>query len=106
MDSLLFLPHERIAAHEVALLQLHQPLKIGLQWRHRVVDIVSVKCHSHLETQRIPRAEPGGHYFAILENCIPYSDGILIREIQLESVLTRVACARDENPIDTGNRAI
>ena len=50
---LLLLLHERLATHEVSLVDLREPGEVRLERRDGVVDVVAVERHSHLETQRI-----------------------------------------------------
>src|SRR3954469_13584170 len=51
-----------VAAHEVALLQLHDPGEVGLDRRGGVVDVVTVECHLCFEAQRIARAKTAWLY--------------------------------------------
>src|SRR5205823_15124379 len=53
-----FLPDECGTADEVALCELDQPAKVGLEGRRGVVDVVAVKRHPHLEAQGIAGAKP------------------------------------------------
>src|SRR5437764_10807839 len=92
----LLLPDERVAADELALRELHQPAEVRLQWRRRVVDVVSVQRHPHLETQRVARAEPRRRHAARTEQRLPDRRCIAIVEVQLEAVLAGVAGARDD----------
>src|SRR5512141_745183 len=105
LDAILFLANEGVAPHEVAFLQLDEPLKICLERRDGVVDIVPVKRHAHLETKTVTTAQPRRHHVAFLENRVPYLRRVFVREVKLESILARVTRARDENAIHTGNSA-
>src|SRR5258705_3586798 len=56
-ETALLLRDERIAADEVALVQLHEPGESRLEGRRGVVDVVAVERHPHLEAQGVARAE-------------------------------------------------
>src|SRR5712692_3519512 len=48
---------ENVAAHEVALVELHDPGEVGLERRGRVIDVVPVERHLRFQAQRVSRAE-------------------------------------------------
>src|SRR6185312_2066339 len=51
-NSRRLLPFERFLPHKVTLLELDQPAESCFVRRGPVVNVVTVECHSHLETQR------------------------------------------------------
>src|SRR5437868_1531060 len=68
---------ERRAADELSLLELHEPVEIRLERRDRVVDVVAVERHSHLETQRVAGAESGRRYVARGHERVPEARRVL-----------------------------
>src|SRR6185312_5332017 len=107
-DAARSLRQERVAADKFAFTRLDHPSEIGLEGCHRIVDVVAVERHSHLETQGITGAEPGRRYgarpIARRRECAPQRDGVAGGHIQLEPVLAGVAGARDDGR-NAGDRA-
>src|SRR4051812_1200652 len=92
----LLLPNERVAADEIALRQLHEPAEVRLERRRRVVDVVAVERHPHLEPQRVAGAESGWRDPSRADERLPDRRRITIVEVQLEAILPRVARPRDD----------
>src|SRR5208282_530774 len=71
-----FLFAQRLAADEVALVELHDPGEVGFERRDRRVDFVAVQSHLAFEAQSIARAEPAGfdaELLTCIENAVPDS---------------------------------
>jgi len=65
LETAFLLLHKRVASHEITLLHFDQPTEvIASSGVGRVVEIVAVERHPHLEPQRIARAESDGDHFA------------------------------------------
>ena len=96
--ALLFLLHQRVAAHEIALVELHDPGQIGFPRRDGRVDLMPVERHFRFKTQRVARAQARRFYAEFLarrEDLIPDPRGFVGRDVDLEAVLAGVAGARD-----------
>src|SRR5690242_12944251 len=95
-DATLLLPHEGVAADEVALGELHEPGEVRLERRRCVVDVVAVERHPHLQTQRVARAETGRRHAPSADEYLPDRRSITVVEVKLEAVLAGVSGARDD----------
>ena len=89
---------------KVALGELHEPSEARLEGRRRVVDVVPVEAHPHLEAKRVAAAEAGGGDAAGGHEGFPHPLRVHGGEVQLEAVLAGVAGARD-GAVDAGTGA-
>ena len=96
-----FCSRERLAADEVALVELHDPAEAGLERRGRLVELVPVERQRRLEAQRVARAEADRRDRPIgaprLEQRVPERAACRRADVELEAVLAGVAGARDQD---------
>src|SRR3989442_349671 len=98
----------RPSRHDDAPLgRLPPPPRPRLERFRRVVDVVAVERLFHLEPQRVARAEPDRLRPVVtprLEECRPEPRGGRRRRVELEPVLARIACSRDQR-VDSRDHA-
>ena len=82
-------------ADEVALFHLHEPAESGLERSDRLVDVIAVERHPHLETQRVAAAERDGGDAPVVHQRLPEPRRVLDVVVELEPVLSGVAGARE-----------
>ena len=101
-DPLRLLLRQGRAANELPLFELHDPAQVGLEHRVRIVDVVAVKSHLGLKTQRVPRAEAAREQTQgapRLQEAFPQRLGILPEILNLEAVLPGVSRTRQDRPV-------
>ena len=59
-DAAFLLLDQRVAAHEVALVELDDPAQVGFERRNGGVDFVAVERHLGFQAQRVARAQAAG----------------------------------------------
>ena len=89
---------QRVAAHEIALVELHDPAEVGFQRRDGGVDFVAVKRHFGFQTQRVARAQSArldAEFLAGLQDFVPQALGFGGRHVDFVAVLAGIAGVRD-----------
>ena len=97
-DALLLLLRKRVAADEIAFVELDDPAEVGFERRDGGVDLVPVERHLGFQAQRVARAQAAGldaEFRAGLENLVPEARRLRGRDVDFESVFAGVAGARD-----------
>ena len=94
----LLLLEQRVAADEIALVELDDPAEVGFERRNRGVDLVAVERHFGFQAQRVARAQAAGldaEFRAGVHHLVPDALGLAGRDVDLEAVLAGVAGVRD-----------
>ena len=97
--SALLLASQRVAAQEIALIELADPSEVRFPDGSCVVQFVTVKAHTGLEPQGVAGAEATRDKsvsLAGLQQIVPHFFGVLRREVQFEAILAGVAGSSDE----------
>src|SRR5258708_1095853 len=107
-DALLLLLHQRSAADEIALVELRDPCEVRFKRCERGMNLMPVERHFGLETQGVAGAQPSRLDAELLpggEKLIPNPGSFIGRDVDLETVFTRIAGARDTR-LDTADDSI
>src|SRR5436305_7962455 len=84
-----------VAAVKVALVDFHDPPEVGFERRGGLVDVVAVERHLRFQAQRVARAE-AARFRAGVDELTHDSRPLGRRDVDLESILTRLAGARND----------
>src|SRR2546421_8002707 len=83
--SFRFLTLQDIASEEVALLDLDDPAKVGLEGRGGLVDVVAVERHLRFEAKRVARAK-SARFRSGIEQFAHDARTLVRRDVDLESI--------------------